>query len=341
MRRLDILLAGISLLLILFLGTRCQKKNSKPSREFSDKEFEAEVTRHSNDSVLINKVFQVAGWKPTADGIAIFNYDTQDKNILSEYSSETSNLIQSGLNYGNGPGEYVAFNPGESGNDSDMLSYDIMRQSMFIYDMSKVPFSVKAQYKLPTDEDGMTNPYTYISQVDDDNFLMKFDSPDKSEWHYVNTKDNKILWRYPNPNRKVEYSYTPYDFMQSISGKTLMVAYKYMDLIEIYNITEEGLVPVRTVGNNQDQADISDYDDLEYRYLSVTSDGVNFYCLRSNDGDETGNVIESYAVKDGNPVNKYVLDRDIESISFDKIKNRLIGYLPKQNSSVFYIWDWD
>lgn len=73
--------------------------------------------------------------------------------------------------------------------------------------------------------------------------------------------------------------------------------------------------------------------------MSVAYDGDNFYCLKSTDGSETGNIIETYNIKNNTPVNMYVLDKDIYSISFDIEKHRLIGYSQDQDATVFYIWN--
>ncbi len=329
----------ISVIVLILLGTSCVKKESGSVRTFSKKEFSSTIRKNVNDSIVVKRVFNIVGWKVLPHSIALFSVDDQDNDVLYEYSDTTSELIQSGINIGNGPDEYVSFNSGETNISNNVLSYDIMRRVLYTYDLTSVPFKVNAEFELPVDEDGLTNPYTFITQVDNDTFLMKLDSPSKSAWHFVDLKDKKILWEYENPIRDKEYSYTPFDLIQSVYDSKLFVAYKYIDLIEIYNITKDGISLIKSYGDTQDQSKIEDYNKLEYKYLSVAYDGDNFYCLKSTDGSETGNIIETYNIKNDTPVNMYVLDKDIYSISFDIEKHRLIGYSQDQDATVFYIWN--
>lgn len=331
----------ILIIVIIASGIGCVKKRSDSVRVFSNKEFSNTIKKDANDSVVINRVFNIVGWKALPQSIALFGIDDSDDDILYVYSNRDSELIQSGINLGNGPNEYISFNPGETNGSTTMLSYDIMKRHLHIYDLTAVPFKMITEYELPVDEDGLTNPYTFISQVDADIFLMKFDSPSKSSWHYVDLKNNKILWEYENPVRDNRYSYTPFDLIQCVCDSKLFVAYKYIDLIEIYGITSDGINLIKSYGNTRHQANIDDYDKLEYSYLSVTADGENFYCLKSADGGESGNIIEAYSIKDAVPTNKYVLDKYMYSVSFDNVNHRLVGYSQERSATVFYIWNWE
>lgn len=119
--------------------------------------------------------------------------------------------------------------------------------------------------------------------------------PMKSSWQLANLRTGNIDWEYVNPLIGEAEIYTPFDFIQCVDGSTLAVAYRYINLVELYEfIPEKGLVLKSKYGLPDNQEDIEDYDDLRYYNLAATVINGKLYCLRSADGGEEGNVVEVY-----------------------------------------------
>jgi hypothetical protein len=88
------------------------------------------------------------------------------------------------------------------------------------------------------------------------------------------------------------------------------------------------------MGNQSDQSELKDYDDLKSYYLAVVSHSDYFYCLKSSDGTEDGNLIEVYD-KTGKATAHYILNKAVSSIRFDN-EGHLVGYVPDIDQTILY-----
>lgn len=288
------------------------------------------------DSVSINDVFDVSNWSLSDDRLKI--HQRGNKSIIKIYHWPDGDFMFGGLDQGEGPDEFYVVNPADASDKNEMLMYDIMKRHTMTYNVGGDTISPGVAYKLPLDQDSMALPYTYISQISDSVFLMKMDSDNKSSWQLVDLKSQKQLWEYDNELRDSLKSYTPFDFIQSVNGSTLVAAYRYMDLVEFYNFSlTEGLTHANSYGKYADLSEIDNYNNLRNYSLSAFSYDGRCYILKSGDSGEFGNIVEIYDLSDRLPKKKVYLDRHIVSINHDSEGN-LIGYAPKNESSVFYIW---
>lgn len=301
-------------------------------------EFNNVVSLSASDSIQINNVFEIAGNKIVDNSICIMDR-SRNNPILNIYSCEDGHKIQSGLKYGNGPDEFIAFNYGDACKSNHIAGYDIMRKRLFLYDIDKQPFVSVSEYDLPLDEEGRAHPYTFISQYNDSIFLLKMDSNDSSEWHLVNLQNGNILWKQTNRVRDPKEYYTPFNYHQHITDSTLLTCYKYMDLVEFYNISTDSLTFIRSYGSLKNQAKIDDYENLNYFYLGITCGKNIFYCLKSVDGTDMGTVIETYDKNNFTPIIKYIIDKPVRSIMYDNTYHRLVGYSPQEEHTKFYMWE--
>jgi hypothetical protein len=79
-----------------------------------------------------------------------------------------------------------------------------------------------------------------------------------------------------------------------------------------------------------------DEDDLVDIYIDVTHDDKAFYCLRANKDGELGSEIETYDIVTFKPLKKIRLDKSVATLTV--CGNKLIGYYPGEQSSIFYTW---
>lgn len=107
-----------------------------------------------------------------------------------------------------------------------------------------------------------------------------------------------------------------------------------MNRIEVFSIKENQFTPVLIIGDDKDQSDIEHYDALKNFHLQVISDKHYFYCLKSSNVEEYGNIIEVYD-KEGNIVHSFLLDKKVESIAIDD-NIFLWGYKANIDNTILY-----
>lgn len=267
--------------------------------------------------VSIEDVAGVCDWGLSAENLWIVS-DDYHGNIVNLYSRQTGKIKDCYGNFGQGPDEYITLNTGTATDKSHALTYDIMNSRVLLFAFDSGLIERKKILNLPSDTEGRTLPYTDIAQINDSLFLMKMDS-DKSEWHIYNTIDAKIMSRYTNAVRNVRQSYTPFDYMQVCSDSILVAAYKYMELVEFYMLSHDGfnISLIKRYGSDKIQENLKDYNDLKSTYISAAAYDGKLFLLVSSDGQETGNVIESYDIRRQIPMERYKLDHEVNSIKFD------------------------
>ena len=326
----------IIILSVLLCACRGHVTKEQEQSGYATPEFGSEQSVAVADSVVIAEQFKTYNWKVGDGRLAV--QDMSNKDILKVYSWPGGERIMSGVNLGQGPDEFVAVNGGDAADDRHFLLYDIMKRSAMLFDFSGDSIRNPEPLDLLADADGRTNPYTYITQVNDSLYLMKMDSFDKSNWQLANLKSGELKWEHDNPLRNPELAYSPYDFIQNVEGETMSAVYRYINLVELYDFSEaEGLKLSKCFGDNKDQSEIPDHDWVNY-YLAAFARGGKLYCLRSADGGEEGNVVEVYDLAKREPLKRIVLDRAVTDLRSDP-QGRLVGYAPNEETSVFYIWN--
>lgn len=310
--------------------------DSKTDIKPSDLKFDVERELSVCDSIVIDDVFDVLNWNIT-DSLLHIVCDSRDS-IIRVYDVYSGDVITAGGSIGQGGGEMIVVNPGDAKDNRHILLYDIMRRKINVYDTSLKTLSEPVDYELLTDEDGLSYPYTYISQITDSVFLLKMDMADKSMWQLANLTDNTVLWEYENQVRDNEQSYTPFDFIQVVEDGTIAAIFKYMPLVMFYDISEVGGPKLRECyGRLENHEELESYDDLQFCYLSACEHNGLLYCLKSIDGGDRGDMIEVYDMINAKPLNILKLDRMVMEIRCNN-KGNITGYSPDMDNSVFYIF---
>lgn len=284
------------------------------------------------DSLIIQQPFKLLTWSINQNSIYFVSAGMED-NFLSAYSYPESKKRFDFGKIGQGPDEFITLNAGEAQNNN-LLLYDIMGRKALLFDTSKDTINITSRLPLYNDEEGLCKPFTNITQIDLEHYLMKIDYATSSSWEITNLKAGKVESGLSNPCRTEEYSYTPFDFIQCVQDTTLLVAYKYMDRIEYYSIKNQQLHPLFAIGKNTNQAEIKDYNYLMHYYLDIVPYQGLFYCLTSNDGIASGNLIEVYNHQ-GECKAVYTLDKEVSSIRFDST-GLLVGYAADIDQTTLY-----
>ena len=316
----------------------CASCSHSTNKNTEGEEFKFSKDLSVSDSLALNDVFQIWNWKLTDSNLAIID-QTKGDTLLYVYAWPDFVRKDYSIRKGNGPGEFIVLNPGQAKDRNNMLVYDIMRRQAFLYEVEGKDNTPVAEFGLPVDGDGLALPITSLNQVNDSVFVAKVDGYDAPEWKIVNLKNQEILH---SQNPVIADEKNPdivFDFIQEAKNNRLMVAYEYIDRVEIYDITPDYKMELKEAyGADKISSGIADYQNKEGRSLSICSDDKNFYLLKSQEGEDAGNVVESYNIASGVREGLYSLDKSVESISIDP-KGRLIGHMPDADQSIFYIWN--
>lgn len=321
-----------SLYLLLLFLFGCTNRERYGADLLREKKFEKSTELPVFDSIKIEGTFDLIAWTIGINNVSFVSYGVTE-GFVSVYSYPVCRKLYDGGRIGQGPGEFVTLNCGSTGNGS-LLLYDIMGRKMRKTFVGGDSLSILQTLPLYENQDGYCKPFTDISQIDGSKYLMKVDEVHSSSWEIADLEKREVLGSYVNPIRKSEASYTPFDFMQCVSDSVFLAAYKYMDRIELYSISDDEITPRLIYGTDEDQSGLKDYNDLSCHYISVVSHSGKFYCLKSSDGRREGNIVEVYDLK-GNCKEMYILERAVVSLNMDA-EGRLVGYVPETDCTVLY-----
>jgi hypothetical protein len=314
----------------------CTNSNENQKDEvLTDKTFQSEESLATVDSLQIDQVFRLYDLRASNNQLTIVDAAHEDT-TLNVYSYPEGKLLHRSFSVGQGPNQFITVNTGQAQGKDEVLIYDMMKHRALIVNSKQNPAIVAEEFALPIDEDGMGLPFTYINQYNDSLFLMKYDDPRKSARYLVDLKNNKTLWKEDILRENEEFSYTVYDYIQNLSDSTAIVAYSYSDLVEIYNVSKDNGMQLKARYGERTDFTKVDENDLVDIYIDVTHDDKVFYCLRANKDGELGYEVETYDIVSFKPLKKLRLDKSVATITV--LGNKLIGYYPGEQSSIFYTW---
>lgn len=317
--------------LLLLLG--CTSSGKHKEAFLKERNFAVSRDLLVSDSMKLEDTFDLLAWTIGRDAVAFVTYGLTE-GFLSVYSYPACQKLYDDGKIGQGPDEFITLNAGNTSNNGFLILYDIMGRKLRQLAVGTDSVHVLQSLPLYVNQDGFCKPFTDISLVDGTRYLMKVDDMQTSAWELADLEQGKVVSSYVNSIRKAETSYTPFDFIQSVSDSIFLVAYKYIDRIEMYSISTNAIRPLLVYGNNQDSSDLEDYNDLPYYYISVLSYAGQFYCLKSADGTEKGKIVEVYDSK-GDCQIIYMLERKVTSLAMDA-EGYLVGYVPKIDGTVLY-----
>ena len=320
------------LLMAALLLAGCSQSGRQKEGAAEKRSFATEKKIQPMDTLKAEAVFRLLTWKIAGERVAFVTGGTPES-FVQVFSYPAGEKLFSGGKTGQGPNEFITKNAG-SAKGEELMLYDIMNRRISHLSFTGDTLYINKQFSLYNDAEGMCKPFTFISQLKDDTYLMKIDDPTLSEWELANLKEGKVLDKYPNPVRKSEFSYTPFNFLQATTESGFVAAYRYMDRVEFYSTNGDKIQPIKTYGSATDQAKAEDYNRLKKYYLAVAAHKQCYYCLLSTDGSDAGNVIEVYTA-DGVCQASYQLAAPVTSITTDA-DGLIVGYYPDENQTLLY-----
>lgn len=319
---------------IVCILVSCQEKKKENLHSLSINEIVYETKKEVQcyDSVEVPQVAHLFNWKITNDKIVFYMSDLND--FIAVYSYPQFGFLYKFGKMGEGAGEFISRNWGKNKELDFVTLYDIMKSSLYKYKIKNNELSLVQQYPLMKDDEGTCRPFTKIYQMNDSVFLLKEDGRD-TKLHLANLKQQQGYDIYQCLLRiGKEGTYSAFDYDFDVVGNHILLVYNYIDRLEFLHVNKKNeIVPQHILGSNKDQQNSNDLE-LKSYFLAVTSYDNLFFCLRSNNGTEEGNVVCVFDIN-GNYKSQIILDHYVSSIIMDKA-GMLVGYKEKDNATVFY-----
>lgn len=285
------------------------------------------------DSFSIPLPFDLWDWKILDDNAIVFF--SQDKDCYCTiYDCEDSGVKYTMAPKGKGKDEYITCNWCKTLDKNTIALYDMMRQTLNLYDTDKNEYQKKVSYLLPTDKDCLTRPYTNITQYDGSKFLMKEDGVETNLRLIDLDGNNEIASYHCGLRDGKEGPYTPYDYLFHFINDKIVVSYCYYDRIEILQIRDNKISPIAVYGEDDTFVIPENYDELKYHSLDIETKANCFYILRSSDGGEDGDEILVFNIED-NDFSLIKLPNKIKLFEFDRA-GALVGYNESDTGTIIY-----
>jgi hypothetical protein len=165
-----------------------------------------------------------------------------------------------------------------------------------------------------------------------------------TEIELVNINNGEILQTFRNLIvRKPQTVFTTYYFEMASSDDHLVLAYNYMNRIELFQWIDsiKKIEPLLVIGSDQDQSN-SNFDDYVEYYTSVICDNKYIYAL-CQQGQHIENIknsiIEIYTLS-GEPVKEIRLDKHISNFVLDSHTNNIYGIDSYQDCDFIYVYNY-
>jgi len=294
--------------------------------------FSAAYTCYACDSTAISLATDLWEWRIMKDNIVFFSPSSNE--LCKVYSYPQLTEIGYIGRKGKSKDEFINGSWCKMKNGEIGL-YDVTKGRLTVYGkVGNGIYKPNISYALPKDKDRVTMPYTRVMQYDDSLFLMKSDG-ETTELTMTDLSTGKSAASYHCSLRDGKnMPYTPYDYMfDAIDGK-ILIAYSYLDRLELIDYKDGDFVPESYCGE-KDFADVpEDYNQLKYCNLQVDTYQGSFYVLRSSAGGEDGDLLLKLNPKTGQG-QSLKLDRKIKMFGFDSHGN-LLGYNETEAGAVVY-----
>lgn len=285
------------------------------------------------DSFNIPLPFNLWDWKIIDDNIVFFFQGTD--HFCTVYNCVDTFASYDMARKGKNQDEYISCNWCKTKEKDKISLYDIMKKKIDIYNVGNKGFTKERTYSLPTDENGLTLPYTKMVHYQGEKFLLKEDGIETNLRLINLEKGNEIASFHCIFRDGKDEPYTPYDYLFHVIGNKIVIAYCYFDRIEILQIDENEIRLIASYGEDRSNITLPDnYDLLKYYNLYIETHDDSFYILRSLEGEEYGREILTLNAKK-HEMTLINLPKPINAFSFDQ-NGILTGYNESDSGTIIY-----
>jgi len=278
------------------------------------------------DSIVLEWNLYPERWNMYGDTLWIVN--TRDSLFLSGYNLKNDSLFCYWGHIGNGPDDYVA--PGIiEGAINGLKLYGNTECKVIGYKFDDGMPKGISRGKLPVwnKDRGIPKPYTRISAIDDSIGIGTYFFPRKVGADVVNIKSGELLSEITLGIDQSEQRLSePYQFKIASTSHIVVVAYRYINRMEVYRINEGyDIEPYYAIGNSPDQSGLyeADRDDEMVKFYSdVQCDDRYIYLLwhgtTERELDQSPTHLLVYDITTGENIKNIVLDSCFTKLLIDR-----------------------
>lgn len=315
-----------------------------PARE---KEF-ARHTRIAADSVALPYLVHPFRWYIQGDRLWIM--DNYTDHFGHAFSLPGLRPLCRFGRQGKGPGEYL--NPGlvsmQRSDETALFESIPNRLCLYRQQGDSVALFRTRQFPVWMQERALPKAYSRMWQTEDSLYIGVAFPPRFPEVDLLDMEQPAVVagLSFPLSGSEEAGSY-PYLFNAAYGRGKLVLAYAYIDRIEVYDVTRDGFRLDYVVGTGEPQEELSirDEDDRMIRhYTAVQCDGKRIYALYQGypdsafGGDGIISSLEIYRVANGTGETRVDLGRRIDDIVLDSARHTLYGYDAVCDSAQFYTY---
>lgn len=321
---------------------------SQPSKIADVKVFPKESVNTievKKDSIELPFLFYPERWFLTGSSLYVLN--SKDSPFLTIYDLNAAKIVKQWGTIGNGPEEYVV--PSLSGMNriNSYAIYSNGQNKMDIYKLDGDSLRKTCNYHFPIWDKGRGIPkaYTRMQQFDDTLFVGTSFMPKEIVVDMIDMKNERIVDSVDFLLKPSENSYTnPYECKVSIGEGRMVIAYRYVNRLEVYNISSSGFALEYVIGDDKTQETLCNLDrddEMIFYYSDVICGKKGIYALfkgvqtQASDlansqleiYDLNGKVAKIIDMKQG--ISSFVLDENLGIVyGYDKLNpsNRLYKY---------------
>lgn len=244
----------------------------------------AETVDMPFDSTLFAFNFYPERWNLTGD--TLWTVNSRDSLFLVGYDiSNKRDFCHWGL-IGNGPEDYVSPGIMEGVVDRGVVLYGNTENKVVSYSLRNNRIAPLRWGSMPEwiHSRALPRPYTRVASINDSicvgtYFLPRRVGADIFNWHTGSLlSELNLSIQQPEDNMS-----GPYEFKIAATSNKIIVAYRYINRVEVYNLNSDNHAELQCVlGNEDDQNDlyIADRDDEMIKYYSdVQCDSSHIYLL--------------------------------------------------------------
>lgn len=253
---------------------------------------------------------------------------------------------------GRGPGEFLSPGLASMQREDETALFESIPNRLCLYRQQGDSVALLRTLTFPVwmETRALPKAYSRLWQTEDSTLYIGIAFPPRfPEIDLLDMEAPKVRasLSFPQTGSEEAGSY-PYLFTAAYSHGKLVLAYQYIDRIEVYDVDRDGFRLDYAIGTGQPQEELSirNEDDRMIRhYTAVQCDDQRIYALYQGypDGafgsDDILSTLEIYRSEDGTGELRADLGRRIDDIALDTARHTLYGYSAVCDSPQFYTFD--
>lgn len=297
------------------------------------------------DSIALPFLFYPERWFLTGGDLYVLN--SRAEPFLTVYSLSERKVRTRWGGIGRGPHEFPIPSLGEM-RDSDrvaiysnrlnrMETFALQADSLVYRSTLRFPVWVKNGHNLP-------KPYTRLIQYDDSLFVGTSFLPREIVVELLDMRNERTVDAVDFPLRPAaDGASGPFACKVALEGDRMAAAYRYVDRIELYDLSPAGFRLTHVLGSDQTQEALyaADRDDeMRFYYADVVCGGGRVYALRQDvpEGDlgTAASRIELIDLRSGETLRVISTGRYLSDILVDEATGIVYGHDPHNEEYLFF-----